>query len=563
LLFSCAAECSFFPSREDAGNIDDYLRFGAGARNLAMGRTGVAAPSGAETVCWNPAGLARMADFEATFMYNALFGGAYEYFAGQIIPTQWWGNFAVAALQLKVPDIQGWDSSNLSTGRIENESSAYFVSYGNSSYASPLELGGSLKIVHHNVAGYSDTGFGFDAGMIYNFSKCPVSVGAVYQNFLGPSIKLIDEKERFPASAKVGASARCGDFILALDAGGASRQSLKIMFGGEYLRLAPVKFRFGMNETEMTFGFGYEMKKVTVNYAYALHSAWDENMGSSHKFDVRFRFSGNLQKFKGGADRETIRAYKSARRLFRRGEYYYTVDALRKTLSLDNQHEDAALLMNKLSKKIDEGITGGRYTKFEDIAYVRGVISYINNDAENALNQLKQFSSVNPYNEEVKQTMKKLEDILRKEQEEKKEKERLSKIEQLLNDGIYLYSMEKYEEAAEKFRAALELDPANEDAKNYLDLCVKAIARLAEEKKLPPPRPSPKREKKAPAPAPPQEKVFERNPEKAESLYNDGLIEYSVGRLKNAINYWKMALKYDPDSKKIKVAIKNAEKKLQ
>ncbi|MCD6311823.1 MAG: hypothetical protein J7M11_05130, partial [Elusimicrobia bacterium] len=552
---------AFFGSSEDAGSIDDYLRYGIGARHLAMGRTGVSYCTGAESMYWNPAALARLSSYEGILSYNMLFADTYEFFAGETIPTQWWGNFGVGMLRLGVRDVEGWNAQNLSTGKIENENSAYFISYGNSGYASPLELGATLKIVHHNVAGYADKGFGFDAGAIYTFFSRSISVGAVYRNFLGPSIKLISEEEKFPPSFALGVSGKTGDFFLSADAAVSSGQKLKLTAGGEYVRYAPFFFRGGINDTEISAGFGYEFKKWKFNYAYALSRAWEENTGASHRVDLSRSFSENLQKFKCGADRETTRAFKKARRWFRKGKLFYAVDAARKTLEFNNQHEDAARLIRRIYDKNKGDIEDGKIVKFEDAAYARGLVAYIDNNLGITRNQLKQSLSLDSSNAEVRDTLEKVNSAILQKRLEADSRDKFRKIDEYMNDGIYLYSIEEYSSAVEKFELLLELEPENIDAARYLELCRIAIQELIEKNK--PVKPVKRRRKIKPKPEKKPEIKFEIDPEKAEALYTDGLVEYSLGRLKNAVHYWKMAIKYDPKNKKIKKAIINAEKKIK
>ncbi|MBU2528497.1 MAG: hypothetical protein ABII20_00145 [Candidatus Omnitrophota bacterium] len=562
VLFVSGVNAFFIPSSEDAGSIDAYLRGGIGARHLAMGRTGVSYVSGAETMYWNPASLAGLSAFEGMLSYNMLFADTYEFFAGEIIPTQWWGNFGVGMLRMGVGDVEGWNSQNLSTGKIENETSAYFVSYGNSAYASPLELGATLKIVHHNVAGYADKGFGFDAGARYTFFSRSISVGAVYRNLMGPSITLINCKETYPPSLALGVSANRGYFLLSADAALSSGENIKLSAGTEYSRYAPFFFRAGINETELSSGFGYEFKGWKFNYAYALHSAWDENLGSSHRIDLSRTFSGDLQKFKAGANKDVTRAFKKARRWARKGKLFYAVDAARDTLELDNQHEEAALLIRGMYNDSKSGIDSGKITRFEDVSYSRGLIAYIDNDLPSALNYLKQNLNLVVANNEARDTVDKINAAILKKRREAEAREKFQKIDQYMNDGIYLYSIEEYVSAAEKFTLLLELAPDNADAARYLALCRSAIQEL-EEKSRPAPAPRPVKKEPPPVEKKKPELKFEVDPEKAEALYNDGLVEYSLGRIKNALHYWEMAIKYDPKNKKIKKAIINAEKKLK
>jgi len=558
-FFLCVSERVF---GADAGNIDDYLRSGIGARNLALGRCGTADVSNSFAVYWNPSAIARLDYYEISFYYNQLYEDTSFLAVTGIIPTQWWGNFGWGVLNLTTQNIKGWSTQNLYTGEIENRRSVFFLSYANCPYASPLDMGISLKIANHNLAGYSDTGFGFDAGITYR-AKDNLKLGCVYQNFLGPVIKLDTKKEYFSPTLKIGAKWMPYEFpvFLLCDIFWASRQSPKISFGAEYFKFDPVKLRLGFNETEFSFGFGYEFEKVIFDYAFSLHRAWDINLGSSHRVDVIWKLSSPLVKFKENVDRRVARVFKRARKYFRRKLYLYAIDEIWNTLSVDPQNVDAADLLEEIKRKMEQGLSEGKFETPEDISYARGVLYYSEKNMPSALNELKQVYNIDPARKEVKITLRKIEKELKRLRREKQERERQMKIEELLNDGIYLYSIEDFKGAVEKLRELLKIDPENEEGNKYLKLALKEI-----EKRKPKPKPRPKPKEK-PKPKPKKEKkpeiIYERNPQKAEQLYNDGLVEYSLGRIKSAIRYWQMALKYDPENKKIKKAIKNARKKLQ
>ncbi|MCD6413642.1 MAG: hypothetical protein J7L54_05815 [Elusimicrobia bacterium] len=567
VVFAFCGEISagLWGSSEDAGSIDDFLASGVGARNLAMGRVGAALHGGSESAYWNPASLASLSYYGTSFMYNRLFFATDEFFAGALIPTQWWGNFAVSVVRLSVNDVDGWDSQNLSTGKIGNEKSAYFVSYGNSGYGSPLELGASFKISRIRVGDFSDSGGGFDAGMIYNFINPECSIGVCVRNVFGPVVNLAGSREAFPFSVRLGGAVKKNYFLGACDIDFASGMSPKLSLGVEFSKFAPASLRLGLNETEISFGFGYKMKKFSLDYAVAYHNAWDAPLGISQRFGISYRISEEVQKFKSGANKTSVKMFKKARKFFRKGQFFYCVDAIRQTLSMDNQNISAARLLEDVREKMDDGLSSGKFLNLEDIAYARAVLCYIRDDPYAAINQLRQVVNVDPSRKEAKNVLRRLEDEMEKRRKEEAERKRAEKINQLLDDGIYLYSIGEFKDASAKFKEVLELDPENKDAKKYLGLSEDEIRKAIErekqkkqkKKRKPKPRPKPKKKKKKP------KEVFERNPQKANQLYNDGLIEYSLGRIKRAISYWEMALKYDPENKKIEKAIKNAKKRME
>ncbi len=104
-------------SETNFGLAGDYLRYGAGARALAMGGafTGVADDASAEY--WNPAALAFLDEYQFQTMYAPLSLGTKLYDLSFVAPLgPRWGAVGVSDFLLRSDGFQGRDDLNLVSG---------------------------------------------------------------------------------------------------------------------------------------------------------------------------------------------------------------------------------------------------------------------------------------------------------------------------------------------------------------------------------------------------------------------------------------------------------------
>ena len=89
-----------------AWNAGNFLRFGVGARPLAMGNSFVAIADDATAVYWNPAGLSQGNGMEFFVSYTERFGlGIQDASAGLTLPTEKRYRLGMAVIRTSVGDI--------------------------------------------------------------------------------------------------------------------------------------------------------------------------------------------------------------------------------------------------------------------------------------------------------------------------------------------------------------------------------------------------------------------------------------------------------------------------
>jgi hypothetical protein len=158
-----------------------------------------------------------------------------------------------------------------------------------------VSAGVSVKAVNQNINGISGTGFGSDLGVFWTPSFAErLSVGLNMQNVIAPTIKLLQNTDKYPFTATLGLGYRLfnDSLLLAMDTNKTEGRNYKLHIGGEYTLKQTLHIRLGLDETELTTGFGVTWHGYSIDYAFAYHDAWSEyeNLGISHRFGLTARF---------------------------------------------------------------------------------------------------------------------------------------------------------------------------------------------------------------------------------------------------------------------------------
>ncbi len=156
-----------------------------------------------------------------------------------------------------------------------------------------MRLGVKVKVFNENLGVMSGTGFGIDAGAY--LKKGPMSAGVVLKDITGTPIVWSSRREYIYPSIEAGATYLIKNHILVgtqfdilFEGRGASASyslgavSLDPHFGFEYRFGKASGIRAGINRGRMTFGAGFQFKKLIFNYGYISHS----NLGSTNKFSL-------------------------------------------------------------------------------------------------------------------------------------------------------------------------------------------------------------------------------------------------------------------------------------
>ena len=270
-----------------------YLRMGVGARALAMGGAFTAIADDATAAYWNPAGLVKIEHIEATFMYaaNMAVDRQLSYFAY----THWglWGMgaFGISWLNAGMDDIPIWKSAEEYMGTESYADNAIMFSYGTE--VGSLMLGGTAKVLHQDVMGTSETGFGLDLGGMFNVMD-NVTAGMMVRD-IGSQYGDDD----VPINWRFGGAVHVPDGGLTVGVDVDKVKSIddyEIHLGAEYgMEVHPeyyTFFRAGLNSVEdqaFTTGLGIRVPRVQFDYTYVTEKE-EEVLGSNHRVSLTARF---------------------------------------------------------------------------------------------------------------------------------------------------------------------------------------------------------------------------------------------------------------------------------
>lgn len=272
------------------------LDIAPGVGQLGAGGAGIAVVRGAETLYYNPAGLAGLPGISFSSFYASQMGVS-DYSAFSLALR----GFAVAAELYSSGSIPGYDNEGNPTSELGYSSTAYMFGFGVDpsmfSFLPKLPLsfsiGGMLKGVSTKIADVKGSGFAFDLAFRTTFpsmSLGPVAVtdaafGVTLSNLFG-GISYDATQDSLPMDIGLGLSARLlGVVLIAADAHLAG--SLGV--GVTYEPVPTLALRLGIlskGEMSLTAGVGLNVAGFLIDYAFVSHG-----VGPTHRIGLTLDFS--------------------------------------------------------------------------------------------------------------------------------------------------------------------------------------------------------------------------------------------------------------------------------
>lgn len=288
ILFSLKS----FAQNDGPGNTGlAFLKFGVGARALAMGEAFSSVCDDGTAVIYNPARLNSGSDNNVTLMYNSAMQDLTNNFIGAKLKVNklglGFGLFKTSVSGIEIRTIPGapidkFDAQNLSL----NVSLCYEI-YKN------LSVGVTSKLLYEKIYLDEASGVGFDIGT--NFIRDNFSFSFVLSN-LGSINELKSVSTKLPTAVRFGGAYTFRNnnlnFILALDGyrvldGG----NLHVNSGGEvsykdmlFIRLG---YQTAYDNKGITTGIGFKYKSILMDYAFIPYS---DSFGTSNTISLGFNF---------------------------------------------------------------------------------------------------------------------------------------------------------------------------------------------------------------------------------------------------------------------------------
>ena len=281
---------------QSAGNSGlSFLKFGFGARNIAMGDAGSTASNDLSAMYYNPSRLVSLKGNEVMFMHNEWIQDVRSEVGGIK-----WDMFNLPfAVGFNVTTISDIEVREKPGDPITKFNANYFFGSLSTGFriVEDLDFGATVKYLYEGLFNDESTGYGLDFGLNYLTPVKGLTASAVLKN-IGSMGKLRVESTKLPSELRFGGAYNFGlessrlDFVVAaefqkyletddihFDAGG------EIIYNQAFA--ARVGYQSGYESRDFTGGVGIMWGNFRLDYAYMPFSL---GLGNANLFSVQFKF---------------------------------------------------------------------------------------------------------------------------------------------------------------------------------------------------------------------------------------------------------------------------------
>jgi hypothetical protein len=269
-----------------------FLDNGISARSDALGGAFAGVASDLDAFYYNPAGYGFQSQLRLNTAATRMNNINDVYYAGVGVPFLG-GYSAVNYYMTIVPDIP---ETTIVNGQIQDSDSSFdyssraiFLSHGFKLLPN-VSLGLSLKYIRESLFRNAATGYGLDAGVLYQWSE-DLSFGAAVLNILEPVMQWdTDSKEKntVERKGKIGIAYKVAPDILLTTETTFGKRDMSTAMGLEYTLYNMFALRAGTQSKNYALGLGFLYADFNLDYVYILPQ--DELIESTHKVSFGYAF---------------------------------------------------------------------------------------------------------------------------------------------------------------------------------------------------------------------------------------------------------------------------------
>jgi len=272
-----------------------FLKFGFGARNIAMGDAGTALSNDLTSLFYNPANLALTDKSEVLFMHNQWIQDVSSEVIG--VKTELWN--IPFALGFNVTSVNNLEYRTIPGEPISKFDVNYFFGSLSTGFfvTDEISFGASLKYLYEGLLNDEASGFGLDLGIHYLLPFKGLTASSVLKN-IGSMNALRNEATKLPTELRLGTAytTKLSESNFDITAGIEYQKYLNTQdshfnFGGEVLYnnliAARAGYQTGYESRGFTAGIGLMWGNLKFDYAFLPFSL---GLGNANLFSLQFKF---------------------------------------------------------------------------------------------------------------------------------------------------------------------------------------------------------------------------------------------------------------------------------
>ncbi|MFC2048885.1 PorV/PorQ family protein [Elusimicrobiota bacterium] len=622
-LLAVLTACLYTPVYAKTGSGANFLKFGTGARPIGMAGAFTAISDDINALYWNPAGISMINSSELNLMHNEAGENIrHEYAAFAKQEPRLRGAVGTSISYFSVRDIQGYDSNGVKTSLLDSSSLAVGLSYSFLPYQD-TSLGATLKFIDEKLHNKSATAYAFDLGILWKTPVQGLQFGAVLKN-AGTGLKFISEKSPLPMTFNMGLSQSFDilgySTIISAETVFPSDYKSHFLFGLESTAYRILSIRAGYNTSDdldsgIRLGGGISGKNLSIDYAWTPRGTFEEShrisltikIGTIHEEAVidnsitkhvkqgeRYYNTGRIldayKEFKyvlmaaprnktaqeyisrievaaesSAVKKEIETAYKKGLRYLNNGDLTSARAEFELILSIDENNEKADTSIETINS---------RFQEVSDSLTAKGKILFEKGDYISSMKEFEKSFSIDPSNDiareyfaKAKKRSEALEKKRKQVKEAQKKKIKERKTKRLLDSAKGYLAINEWEDAVTTLDKTLKIDPDNSEALELISHALEKQADiflknndLLEAKELY--SSSIEYNKNNTDSKKQLDKIIPKMIELAKDLNRQGLVAYSKGDIKSAIDLLQKAMLYDPELKQAQENLKRAKKEI-
>jgi hypothetical protein len=295
-IFTIIILFTSFSLAQSAGSSGlSFLKFGFGARNIAMGDAGASASNDLSALFYNPARLNLVEKNEVMFMHNEWIQDVRSEVGGIK-----WNMFNLPwAIGFNVTNVSDIEVRQIPGEPVSTFNANYFFMSLSSGFRviNDLDFGASVKYLYEGLLNDESNGLAFDFGFNFQTPVKGLSASTVIKN-LGSMNALRNEETKLPTEFRLGSAYQFGVESASLDLITAAEiqkyldtDDIHFNLGADiiYDQLIALRagYQTGYESRGLTAGIGLMWGGLRFDYAYMPFSL---GLGNANLFSLQFEF---------------------------------------------------------------------------------------------------------------------------------------------------------------------------------------------------------------------------------------------------------------------------------